>query len=362
MYLGEKGEEDMATKLSQISAPPLDENEKKRILEDFFKLGANVETPNWMTFFTNLTTQVTVFLNEYNIAWQGFNKSFNIESAAARQKNIDPKKGYSLGSRKGAIKYATAFIKVLEKGELLLHTLRTILTQQSINTTFTIVGKDGVYTTDKKNIPYRLVLSSYGSSGNNYVSLAYKTNVNQVIKDLKNDINNQSFDEISHTNLYSKIWEQKLKYLKQLSIEKNKTYKPYFDSKDAEIYDLYSQTKSDPLSLTLDHYRSLRKSMGGGGGKKTTSLQAGDVGLTQDKLVSTTNQTVNFARQTLIFNHFLKLQNALQQLHSNPVQLKDTLLELFTADSSVSQEGIIKGYNGSAKYAIEEIFRNFPNT
>ena len=271
----------------------------------------------------------------------------------------------NLKNEEGHAIYVQNFIRTLEKGNLLLDYIRMMLTGQAIETYFTIKGSDDeIFYTDKSNVNYKLVLSTYGASGNNFVSLAYEVDVKATIAQLKNDLNQQTFS-IKGTDIYARIMQVKDEYLIDLEQKaaaegKKKKYPRWYDSKDAEIFDLMKQRlesgdiKSLTKSLTMKTYRNMRRTMGGRGGYRTSSTQLGDVGLSQDKLVTEKVNQVNFARQTLIKNRFEDMNKALLSLDKNTI--KQMFLTLFTEKQSRVDDNISKMANREAQKAIKKLF------
>lgn len=121
-----------------------------------------------------------------------------------------------------------------------------MLTNQKITTNFTIKGADDeVYYVDKAEVSYKLVLSTYGASGNNFVSLAYDLDVDSVIAQLKQSASEVPGNDksIKGTDVYKRIMEVKEEYLLDLERKaaargETKNYPRRYDATDAEIFDL----------------------------------------------------------------------------------------------------------------------------
>lgn len=354
----------MQTSLSNIQIQPLSPAEQERIIQDSFNQLGEISSQNLNEFLNQLNIVVKNFLNEYEIAWSSFNSSFNLENSINMSSQKKSTAYYNLRKQQGSIGTAENFIRVLEKGNLLLEHIRKMITTQIIETNFTVKGSaNEVYMVDKKSVPYSLVLSTYGSSGNNFVSLAYSIDVKGLIDDLRA----QNTDKgqkllISDTDIYTRIMQVKDQYLDDYRAKNpGRKYISYFDSKDAEIFDLLSQRLERQeisvlnLALTKATYYKMRKSMGGGGGYRTSSTQLGDVGLKQDKLISLQQQQVNFARQTLIYNRFQQLS---QSLNSNDKQqIKNTFLMLFTEKQQRVSDSVSKMSNKEARQIINNLFK-----
>lgn len=343
-------------KLSQIQVQPLTENEKINIINQAFREGSTkVSSDTYNIFIYQLKHLVNEFLILYDTTWREFNRSFNIRKSVIQKQK---KENYSLGSNKGYEQAAINFIRTLEKGDLLLHTIRTKLTGQTISTEFTMVdSKKNITTRKKENVPYTLVLSSYGSSYNNYVSLAYNVqlaqNIKQETSEIYNDLTAKQEEDLEQQAI-DKIWQ-----IKNILINKAIWKTAYFDAKDSEILSLITQGGYTIRGLTYNRYLNLRKSLGTSnkGSKQVTSLQSGDIGLTQQKKVSAYNSKVNFARQTFIRNRFQDLANALN--NNNPQQLKNIFLNMFTIryQKDISDKLTLLS-NKEAKNAINELFKN----
>ena len=348
--------------LSDIEVKPLTAVEQEQILKNSFEYLADEATFDFANFLQRLTPIISNYLKEYKTNWQLFENSFNlVNTINARTKDSNLTSTYMrLRNQRGSEVAAQNFIRTLEKGNLLLNYIRQVLTTQSIDTNFTIKGENGeIYYTEKHNVRYNLVLSTFGSSGNNFVSLAYKVDVEQTIQDLKSSIEGKSAN-ITQEDIYMRIMTVKLEYLKELEMRNKRKYPPRYDSKDAEIFDLMQQRlkNNDIISLnkalTKATYQKMRKAMGGRGGYRTSSTQLGDVGLIQDKLVSQKENQVNFARQTLIYNRFLQMEQAL--LSQDKIIIKNTFLKIFTEQQSRVGDNISKAANREAVKHIKELF------
>lgn len=320
-----------------------------------------------MLFLQQLRMVTETYLKEYDINWMRFEQSFNLKNrieTKATEENLQS--AYMrLRNQQGSDLIAKDFIRTLEKGNILLEYIRQLLTGQTITTTFTVKGsEEEIYMADKSEVPYRLVLSTYGASGNNFVSLAYDVDVNKAIqaltKGLTEDEKRQKM--ITSSDIYRRIDIVKQQYLDELNAKyPDKKYKPIFDSKDAEIFDLLSQRlASQDISslnqaLTKSTYIKMRKAMGGRGGYRTSSTQLGDVGLIQDKLITQKTNQVNFARQTLIRGRFADLNKSLATM--NQSEIKNTFLRLFTEKQSRVGDNVSRMTNREAVKMIREVFK-----
>lgn len=388
-------------KVSDIKLNPLSGRQKANLIKKCFDSYAEQIKPNELVrFFSKLDEVVTNYINEYEKAWQQFNRVYQFEQMkseidnrfAEMKKSLDDsnasseeykKMGYAkvkayqnLSKQSGSstTKKAENLIRTLEKGNIILEYLRQLVTGQTISTEFTIKGRKGIFRVPKSEVNYQLVLSTYGASGNNLVSLAYDVNITSTIKKMREDISKEkrafSGVEISGDDIYTQIWNAKDEYLRKKSEDSNKTYYKYFDSKDAEIFDLALQTRmqegekfnvSDFISDAK--YSLWRQQMGGSGGIKTTAYQSGDIGLIQDKMVTASTHQVNFARQTQILRYFTTLKKALSGITNgnfDSEKIKNALLELFTvSNKSVITEKITQEVNEAAQDCIEKLFNKF---
>lgn len=355
------------TNLSQISIEPLTPEQKKIIVQEAFGDISELSAENIQFFLSQLHIVVKKYLKEYNDNWLRFDKAFNLSNKIS---TLPADKRTSseyirLKNQQGNKKAAEDFIRTLEKGNFLLQYIRTLLTSQTINTNFAIKTNDEIYYVDQKKVNYKIVLSTFGSSGNNFVSLAYKVDVDKTINDLKESILDNTYS-IKGTDIYNRIMEVKNGYLQLLKAEalargKKVYYTPRFDSTDTEIFDLLQQRlKTGDVSslnraLTVQTYRRMRKTMGGRGGYRTSTTQLGDIGLTQDKLVSQKINQVNFARQTLIYNRFKSLDIALSS--TKTTDIKKMFLQLFTEKQSRVEDNLSKMVNREAKEMIQNLFK-----
>ena len=198
-----------------------------------------------MIFLQQLRLVVEAYLKEYDRNWLRFEQSFNLKNkiqTKAMEENIQS--AYmNLRNQQGSDLIAKDFIRTLEKGNILLEYIRKVLTGQTIVTNFTVKGSENeIYLADKSEVPYRLVLSTYGASGNNFVSLAYDINVSSVIKDFQTGII-KDMQKITETDIYSQIMIAKEGYLLDLEQKaaakgEKKNYPRRYDATDAEIFDL----------------------------------------------------------------------------------------------------------------------------
>jgi hypothetical protein len=77
------------------------------------------------------------------------------------------------------------------------------LPDHQIQTEFTIKDRSGsVYRVNKHNVPYKLVLSTYGASGKNFVSLAYSFNVTKANMDALRNALGEELKQIDTTSIY----------------------------------------------------------------------------------------------------------------------------------------------------------------
>lgn len=385
----------VAVQLKDIKVDPLSKSDKAKLLKEVFKSYAEktdaLNKDNLIPFLKDFSNTVDNYITEYQRVWTEFQSSFKVDEI---QKAVKAASGeYNkasahrlLDKSKGSEVIAKRFLRTLEKGFLILEHMRTLLTQQKVVTEFTLQtsGKNAkIYRVPKSAVKYQLVFSTYGASGNNFVSLAYSTNVSSIIQKLHDSLIKKSkskkvqqFKEVTGTSIYNWIMDDKIKnpyleykadkYKKEHPDKPVPVYKKRFDSKDAEIFNLLNQHMNekpfDLEELSWEVYRDLRASMGGrggSGGPKTTAFQGGDVGLIQDKLIQSGVNQVNYARQTLIFESFEKMSNALHDMikTEDVLSIKMKLLDLFTATKEAAiSDKFSKAYNDAAQEAINNLF------
>lgn len=347
-------------KISEITIEPFTEAERNKIIQESFNDLTAITSENLSIFLEQLKKTLNSYLKEYKQNWDKFNSAFNITS---RVSNSTAKNKYdNVKNYIGVKKYAEQFIRTLEKGDIILSQIRTMLTGQTIDTRFMVKSNSGeMYYIDQEQVRYRLALSTYGSSGNNFVSLAYKVDVKSTIKDIISNIDSNNISNINSNDIYLRIMEVKNQYLSALEIKNNRKYIPYFDSKDTEIFDLLTQRINMGeisvinKSLTFQSYVSMRKKMGGGGGYRSSKTQLGDVGLIQDKFVTQKKQQVNFLRQTLVYNRFQELYKSL--VSGDSKQIKQTLLRIFTEKQSRVGDSVSKMTNREATQILNQLFK-----
>ena len=141
-----------------------------------------------------------------------------------------------------------------------------------------------------------------------------------------------------------------------MNFEKRPSNKPVFNSKDAEIYNLMYRNNYSADWLTREKYEGLRKTMGGGGGYRTSSVKMGDVGLIQDKLITERQNQVNFASFGLVRNNLQKLSIMIKSTEDNPRQLAQELIHQFTEKRSLVNDSITYWANEEAKFNIMKLF------
>lgn len=323
----------------------LSNKDKQQIVDTIFKGASFKNAEALRDFLFNLQKVTENYLRDYEKIWKSFNNSFKIEKTVKDNKpdnNIIDKdekdkqmmKAYrSWSNNQGSIAAAKKFAKVLLRGQYILELIRELLTAQSLETIFYIKDpkSNNIKKADKTQISPQIVFSMYGASGKNFVSLAYHL-PNTILKtynQIEEDSNNLDYQD----KIYKKIMDLKPDYLDIIAQRRQRNREDYterFDSKDAEIMEMYLQNKDSMLldSLDVGRYDLLRESVGGGGGQRSTMLQSGDIGLTQVKMFGS-NRDVNFLRQTLVRDSFVEINRALKDL-TNIKNLEETFLKIFT--------------------------------
>lgn len=257
-------------------------------------------------------------------------------------------------------------INTMEQGYNLLHSIRYQLTGQTIETEMSVVipGR-GTY-----RIPASVLkdkgfltntLSTFGGGTiSNPFSLAY----NLDIKAMQNDMlfleqYCKESDNIEQLDIYQ-LMKNSLKpaYLAQKSLETGRKYPNiYFDGKDMEIINLSIQTlrRGGSFDLDLEKYTHYRKTMGGGGGYRTSFYKMGDVGAIQDKFFKLkskerTSATVSYTRFSLLRDKFAKLDRILSSKYYSDVV--KGLVNFFTENEKNVSDEISREFNEAAKNMI----------
>ena len=306
-----------------------------------------------------LRIAVHSYRDEFNVAVNDYMMSNNLlrqmrdtlsPSQRARTDTVEINKK-KLNNGKKATKN---LIATMEKGHSLLLRMRESLTGQQISTKFMIAHGGKVYLIDEANVPTKLVLSQFGGGTvSNPFSLAYQIDVELM----KNREFLEKAEEISTTDIWQQIYNLKRPYLDEKSKITGKKYPNiFYDSKDAEIYELYAQQKK--TDLTLSDYSSLRASMGGGGGYASPFYKIGDVGSIQVKYFNlkkgTRNSTVNFARFSLLRDRFRELEEILSK---NDIQeIGQSLMEFFTEKETNISQTVTQDVNNLAKKEFAQLF------
>lgn len=246
-------------------------------------------------------------------------------------------------------------IDTMDKGHALLLQMRETLTGQQIKTKFYVKFENKVYIINESNLNPKKVLSAFGGETvSNPFSVAYE--LDRELLKTRQELAKDT--EISKTEIWQTIWSLKRSYLDNKSeITKRKYENIYFDSKDAEIYELLSRQK-EPL-LDLPAYTDYRARMGGGGGYRTAFYKGGDVGDTQVKffnLDSRNKSVVNYGRLSLLRDKFKQLDEILQR--ESPYEIGKELLKFFTEDESKIKitEKVDREFNREAQEMIRKLF------
>lgn len=355
-------------------------NQFKKVQESIEKDAAEIVNKE-LYFFKQIThTQVVKYIDKYDKAWNLLTeKVYNIpESIENVKKSVQGsqeeqerqiKNAYSDWVKKvdvsgDEIEIVSKFILTLYEGEYLLADIRERLTKQKIETNFYMLQDDGhsMKRIAKNKASYKVVLSTYGASGNNYLSLAYKMEGpmrqenNSRAEALTEQIKNRAF--FNHlSNVKRSYVDDYLNNPRENEDFKGENYyKVRWDSKDAEIIELFLQTREDQYAdraIALEKYKKDRLRFGGGGGHKTTMLQKGDIENIQVKLFGKNNNTVNFARQTLVYKTCTELKNILGE--NNDKALLEYLKKTFTENKET--DNISETFTNEAIKNIEQLFK-----
>lgn len=253
----------------------------------------------------------------------------------------------------------------MKEGHNLLLDIRKQLTGQDINTKFFVSYEGKTYEIDERDVQIGYTLSRFGADTiSNPVSLAY----NLTSEALQELIKEAKAKEITNEDIWSQIYSLKRPYLDQKKAYwaskgiKREYPNIFFDSKDAEIYELFNQQRNlqrETKILDLEYYTDLRKSMGGGGGYASPFYKKGDVGSVQVKYFNIkknqTSSSVNFARFSLLRDQLRNLENILNQ--SDIGSVANNLIKFFTeTNKKYVTEKIDIAFNEAAEKAILSLF------
>lgn len=313
-----------------------------------------------------LSIAVNTYTNEFDQAVNDYMRENSVlrkmkNSLDTNSRNSNKISGLTRGKYQNNKKSTQKLMATMLKGHSLLMQIRETLTGQSINTKFIIQVDGKFYQIKESQIDPNLVLSKFGGGTvSNPFSLAYQIDL-QMLQDcqlLKEE------NEITNTDIWQTIYSLKRPYLDEKSKITHREYPNiFFDSKDAEIYELYAQQTGNIPELTLSEYAALRKEMGGGGGYATPFYKLGDIGSVQVKYFnlskSQKNATVNFARFSLLRDRLRQLNEIL--LLANPLDMKQALISFFTEkeDNISIKAQISKEFNKAAQEAISQLFKGF---
>lgn len=334
------------------------------------------EATNWQSsgFYNEIILPLKNQVNDYVIEFNNAVEDYMIANSVLRKmkNSLNPtniNKGNKTIISKDKLnnnKQATNHLKaIMFKGHTLLLNIRQRLTGQDISTKFIVQVKGRTYQISEKQIDPNLIFSTFGGGTvSNPFSLAYQIDIDML--QAQNLLIEEN--EITKTDIWQTIWSLKPKYLeekrKKWASQGIKREYPniFFDSKDAEIYELYQQQTNLPsLENNVAEYARLRASMGGGGGYASAFYKMGDVGSTQVKFFNlkegVKSTTVNFARFSLIRDRLRQLNEILSM--TNPVELKNKLIQFFTEDEMRVEAEVSKEFNKVAKETIESLFVGF---
>ena len=320
--------------------------------------------------FLQLSTQIDLYLDQFDKSYQNFIKdnhmkrtldNYQLQIKHGPQDKPVPVPKLQKNKYQNNRKSTQEFIQIFQYGRKILSKVREAITNQSISTEVTIVTSKGTYRIPEPVLQgtgaVKTVLSTFGANQNSFFSLAYEIDLQN--QKLINILQDYLIKETGKTgdDIYEAIWHAKELYLIYLSMKNDKkTYKPVFNSKDAEIYNLMYRNNYSADWLTREKYQSLRKIMGGGGGYRTSSIKMGDVGLIQDKLITERQNQVNFASFGLVRNNLQKLSTMIKSTKNNPQQLAQELIHQFTEKRSLVNDNITYQANEEAKLNIMKLF------
>ena len=320
----------------------------------------------YSTIINPLKNRVSFYNKKFNIAATEWTLS-NSTLAQWSDNILNPTKkerGIKLPGKRDYLKNSEQtlnLIEVMKEGHDLLLDIRKQLTGQTISTKFFVSYEGKTYEIDERDAQIEYTLSRFGADTiSNPVSLAYNLTV-EVLQDL---IKEAKAKEITTEDIWSQIYSLKVPYLEQKKAEwaakgvKREYPNVFFDSKDAEIYELFNQQKNiqkEQGILNLETYTSLRKGMGGGGGYASPFYKKGDVGSVQVKYFNIkknqVNTSVNFARFSLLRDQMRNLENILND--SDLGSVANNLIKFFTeTNKKYVTEKIDIAFNEAAEKAI----------
>lgn len=339
-----------------------------------FQMGVP-EAANWQSsnLYTQTIAPIRAQLVDYTAEFDNAVQDYMKENSVLRKMkdSLNPSgsnKGNKINIANNKLnnnKAATKHLKmVMLKGHTLLLNIRQQLTGQDISTKFIVQVEGRTYQISEKDISPDLIFSKFGGgTTSNPFSLAYSISVDMLkAQGLLNDEN-----EITTADVWQQIWALKPEYLeekkKRWAAQGIKRDYPhiFYDSKDAEIYELYQQQTDSP-PLTIGEYTSLRASMGGGGGYASAFYKIGDVGSTQVKFFNikegAKSTSVNFARFSLIRDRLRQLRDIFVN-STSPQEMKNQLINFFTEDEGRVSAEVSKEFNRTAKEMLENMFKGF---
>lgn len=247
------------------------------------------------------------------------------------------------------------FISIFQQGRKILNSMRQLITGQTIQTEVTIIAGNNVYrvplaTLEEKNL-VQTVLSTYGGRFTSVFSLAYEVDLTNAENLLKDYLIGNLKDQTQGTEIFQRLWQAKLGYLEGLTKKTGRKYNPIFNNKDAEIYDQLLLEKA--TTITVKRYAALRRQKGRG--NPTSSLRFGDVGLIQDKLVTSKTNQVNYTSFSLVRKNLQTLANQFNEVNS-PEQIKNILIQTFTIELNKVGSRMERPMARAAIAAIEQKF------
>ena len=360
------------TQLSNIANDQIISTESlKAITDEAIRLLGQSTGENVLDSFQFLQKAINKYLEQFSLYYRNFlikNSIYKKVQSYTLQTNHGPQnKSVPLNIRKkdySQNKKATQeFINILFIGRNLLNQIREVITRQTIETMITIQTSNGLYRIPESVLQGKnainITLSTYGASKNSIFSLAYSIDKQIITNDqsLKKYLIQQG-EESQGDSIYEQIWQTKELYLEQKTMLTGRKYKPVFNSKDAEIYNLMqAQNLIHSKWLTVKRYAQLRASMGGGGGYRTSSMKLGDVGLIQDKMIGKGTNQVNFASFGIIYNNLVELKTLISSVGNNKQALIQGLIHQFTEKRSLINDAVSYQANEEARKNIKNLFK-----
>ena len=313
--------------------------------------------------FNTCKKELTNYQINFNNAKENY--EYNHQTILEKMKNVQIKgkhKILTLTDKEINIndKTTVELIDVMNKGHNLILRIRKSLTGQEIETKFIILtknnsGSDEYYEVGeeilKKKLKLNYLLTTYGgNTPENPFSLAYEIN-RDIVK------NRELLTSLQPKSSFISLMDLKREYLKEVYERDILDNEIWFDSKDAEIYQLFELQKERP---DLETYKNMRAAMGGSGGYAAPFHKSGDVGLIQIKffdLRQASKSKAVFIRFSMLNKKIGKLKDMFDLKHLK--KMEKQLIKFFTDKKDNISNEITQKVNEEAQKNIEKLFNDF---